>query len=109
MSQLTAEAVLRSALLAEEGWRAKARLVLGLAKSLACGVCGQPFLSGGRHRKTCGRPRCQRANVRRRVPHPACITCGRPVLIRSVQYDQDDIKAEKCEACNGTGLPTAER
>src|SRR5262245_58062790 len=40
------------------GWREEARTILGVSCWIDCEVCGKPFRSGGKRKKTCG-PGCQ--------------------------------------------------
>jgi hypothetical protein len=50
-SELTA--VLNAALNGEDGWRERARQVLGITRQLPCELCGTLFPSGGKRRQYC--------------------------------------------------------
>jgi hypothetical protein len=47
-------------------------------------------------------------NIKSELAHATCHHCLGNGWVR-VQYDQDDIKSERCDACEGSGLPKESR
>ena len=53
LDETAVSATLHDALTNKQGWREKARKVLGLSQMIACGMCGKLFSSGGKRRNFC--------------------------------------------------------